>query len=342
MKKRIWIFLFAALGLAIVVLTVCSFLLFYLPNTKTYSEDKFFKITKGQSFSEIAAEMKSKGIIRDDFSLKIAAKITGRESDIIARNYFFSGGLNNNEILDILTNPSYFQTTRIRILEGLTIKQIAKVAEDRFNIPQKEFITETQNKKYIKELGLEGKIKNLEGFLFPDTYIVDINTDAKDLVKILFDEFKKQVLQNSGMMQKMGADNTNILSVVTLASIIEAETHLKDELEIISGVYHNRLKKNMRLEADPTIQYALPDGPKERLLYEDLKINSPYNTYKITGLPPGPINNPGLDEIKAALNPAKHNYIFFVATGEGGHNFSETYDQHLKAIKEYRKKINAK
>lgn len=313
-----------------------------MPNTKTYSQDKFFKITKGQSFSEIASELKSQRIIRDDVTLKIAAKITGRESDVIARNYFFSGGLNNNEILDILTNPTYLQTTRLRILEGLTIKQIAKVVEDRFNIAQKDFIAETQDKKYFKELGLEGKIKNLEGFLFPDTYIVDINTDAKDLVRILLNEFKKQVLQNSEMMQKMGADKTNILDVVSLASIIEAETHLQDELEIISGVYHNRLKKNMRLEADPTVQYALPDGPKERLLYEDLKINSPYNTYRNTGLPPGPINNPGLSSIKAALNPAKHNYIFFVATGEGGHNFSETYDQHLKAIREYRKKINAK
>ena len=124
-----------------------------------------------------------------------------------------------------------------------------------------------------------------------------------------------------------------------MASIVEGETRKNDEKSTVAGVYYNRIRKNMRLEADPTVQYALPDGPKKRLTYDDLKIKSPYNTYIIKGLPPAPINNPSISSIKAAINPEKHNYIFFVATGEGGHTFTENYNDHLKAVDVYRKKL---
>lgn len=125
--------------------------------------------------------------------------------------------------------------------------------------------------------------------------------------------------------------------MVILASIIQGETNLKDEMPVISGVYHNRLRKRMKLEADPTIQYVLPDGPKPKLKYSDLKIDSPYNTYKYYGLPPGPINNPGLYAIKAAIEPDNNNFLFFVATGNGGHKFTETYTEHLNAVEEYKR-----
>jgi UPF0755 protein len=122
--------------------------------------------------------------------------------------------------------------------------------------------------------------------------------------------------------------------VLTLASIIEGEAMVDTEMPIISSVYHNRLRRGMPLQADPTIQYIIPDGPR-RLLYRDLKIDSPYNTYLYAGLPPGPINNPGVHAIRAALLPAESKYIYFVANGDGTHSFSENYSQHLRAKKRF-------
>jgi UPF0755 protein len=128
----------------------------------------------------------------------------------------------------------------------------------------------------------------------------------------------------------------SLKEVVTLASIVEGESGVDAERPTIAGVYLNRLRKNMKLEADPTIQYVLPGGPR-RLLYTDLRIDSPYNTYLYRGLPPGPVNNPGKQSILGVLYPEKHQYLYFVATGVGGHRFSKTFSEHQKAIRVYRK-----
>jgi len=151
----------------------------------------------------------------------------------------------------------------------------------------------------------------------------------------LFNEFRKRIINSDILETGNEKADSVLLSIVTLASIIQGETNINKEMPVIAGVYINRMNKEMRLEADPTIQYIIPDGPR-RLLFQDLKINSGYNTYMNKGLPPGPINNPGIDAIKAALNPEEHNFIFFVATGEGGHKFTEIIRQHLEAVKEYK------
>jgi len=128
--------------------------------------------------------------------------------------------------------------------------------------------------------------------------------------------------------------------ILTLASIIKGETNGVDEMKRISGVYHNRLKRGMKLQADPTVQYLLPDGWR-RLLYEDLEIDSPYNTYKYAGLPPGPINNPGKNAILAALYPENNKYFYFVADGKGGHKFGKTHREHIRNVREYRRWIKS-
>jgi UPF0755 protein len=129
--------------------------------------------------------------------------------------------------------------------------------------------------------------------------------------------------------------------VLTMASIIDGETNKTEEMPVIAGVYYNRLRIGMRLQADPTVQYLIPGGWK-RLIYDDLNIDSPYNTYKFAGLPPGPINNPGKEAIRAALYPQKHKYIFFVADGNGGHKFAESYTQHLRLVNEYREWLKSR
>jgi len=171
---------------------------------------------------------------------------------------------------------------------------------------------------------------NLEGFLYPETYQFNWGLSEKDVVRALVEEFKKHIpdsvytnLRNIGL---------NLQELVTLASLIEGEAVMDDERSRISAVFHNRLKINMRLEADPTIQYIIPDGPR-RILFEDLEIDSPYNTYKYRGLPPGPINNPGVKSLIAAAFPASETYLYFVATGDGRHTFTRSLAEHLEAKK---------
>ncbi len=301
--------------------------------------EKRFIVTHGKTLTEVAEELKENDIIRSSVIFKLIAKVSGDEDKILARNYIFENGMSNIELLTLLTDISITQTIRFTVIEGLTLKQIANNVEKRFFLSSGKFLKEAENDSLLSILGLENSVSNLEGFLFPDTYVVPINLSEKYLVETMFDEFLRKVWKNEKLRSRISEEDTNILKVVTLASIIQAETPLEKEKPIVSGVYHNRLKKRMRLEADPTIQYILPNGPKKRLLYSDLKIDSPYNTYINLGLPPGPINNPGLSAINAALNPENHNYLFFVANGNGGHKFTETFGEHLRAVQEYRNKL---
>ncbi|MGH2575158.1 MAG: endolytic transglycosylase MltG, partial [Ignavibacteria bacterium] len=224
----------------------------------------------------------------------------------------------------------------VTIPEGLNISQIARLLNRYIIIDSAKFVNETFNDSLIKVLGVDAI--NLEGFLFPDTYQFSFSGDftrEKVIVKIMFEQFRKKF--NAEMYKEMKSKKMKLKDVITMASIIEGETRHLPEMKTISGVYYNRLRKGMRLEADPTVQYALPNGPKRRLTYNDLKYPSPYNTYLNRGLPPGPINNPGLNSITAALHPEKHKYLYFVAKGDGTHKFAESYDEHKKNVEEYRK-----
>jgi UPF0755 protein len=326
-------------AISLFYLTIIAFIIYTSLFGKYYWEEdseKRFSVKPRKNLTEIANELEQNNIIKNAFVFKIIVKLSGKEEKIIARNYVFKNGMNNLELLSILTDNS--GSIKFRVPEGITVKQISKLVESKLQLSGEKFLQATLNDSLFIMPGMNGKIKNLEGFLFPDTYFLPAAIDEETLVEILLKEFMRKVVNNSEIQDKLKQYKTDLLSVITLASIIEAETPIKSEMPTISGVYHNRLNKKMKLQADPTVQYVLPGGPKARLLFEDLKIDSPYNTYKYFGLPPGPINNPGLAAIMAALNPEKHNYLFFVATGTGGHKFSVTYQEHQKAIKEYRGK----
>jgi UPF0755 protein len=331
-----------ALVMNVLLFIFIVYSIFFNANNLQGETDKIVEIRKGSGLNEIIEVLSDEKIIENEYTFKLAARITRKDSKILPRRYLFSSGLTNTEILELLTDKDLVQTIKFRVPEGVTIRKLSAAVEKTLFLSADKFKQATENREIIDELGLGSKTKNLEGFLFPDTYVISINLYEDGLVKVFTDEFKKQVLNDMQISSDLKRRNESLLKAITMASIIEAETYLKDEMPVISGVYHNRLRKRMRLEADPTVQYILPGGPKSRLLYEDLKIESPYNTYRNYGLPPGPINNPGINAIKAALNPASHNYVFFVATGEGGHTFSETYEQHKEAAREYRKKLNEK
>jgi UPF0755 protein len=184
---------------------------------------------------------------------------------------------------------------------------------------------------FMKEFDI--KASSLEGYLFPDTYYFFEGTSSRKVLVTMIDEFWKNF--NKTFIERTNELGFTVHEVVTLASIIEGEALLDKERAIISSVYHNRLKKRMKLQADPTIQYLIPGNPKA-LSLRDLKRVSPYNTYLNYGLPPGPINNPGLESIRAALYPASTDYLYFVAQGDGSHVFTTNQQDHLKAKKLYK------
>lgn len=332
----------AALLVNILLIVFIGYQLYYSEYYWQGDDEKVFTIEPGKNLDEIISGLKNADIISNAFLFKLAVKLSFKENQIISRGYLFKNGMNNSELITILTDKYSNPLIKITIPPGYNLRQIGKIAEKKLSLSKEKFMKEASSDSLINILGLTGQIKNLEGFLYPDTYEVSPAIKEKALVNLMFNEFRKKILDDSDIQSQISEQETTLLKTLTLASIIDGETRINEERPVIAGVYLNRLKKGMRLEADPTIQYILPDGPKPRLLFEDLKIVSPYNTYLNKGLPPGPINNPGLPSILAALNPAKHNFIFFVATGEGGHKFTENYEDHQKAVKEYKAKLKEK
>ena len=198
----------------------------------------------------------------------------------------------------------------------------------------------SRDKAFLRELG----VPTLEGYLFPDTYFVNRNADCKKAIEVAVEEFKRQVLPlyrnyKPPQQVKEALKKVTLNELITVASIVEKETSLREERPLIASVIYNRLKRGMKVQCDPTVIYALKlKGEfKRKLTYQDLKTPSPYNTYYAEGLPPAPICNPSLSSLKAAMYPAKTDYLYFVATGKGGHAFSKSYNEHLRKVKALRR-----
>jgi UPF0755 protein len=234
------------------------------------------------------------------------------------------------EILNLL-NSGKVKMIQFTIIEGWTNEQIAEYFLDQGFIKHKnEFLDLTKDKSLLSKYQIKGI--TTEGFLFPETYTIDPQLKITQIHEIMIKMFFQKLSTIVPNYQKM--DPHTIYEKVILASIIEKEAIHKEELPLMASVYYNRLKKKMKLQADPTIQYILKD-PKKKLTLKDLEIDSPYNTYKYKGLPPTPIANPGLESLKAAFYPANTDYLFFVRIEEGKHYFSKTYNEHLKAKNQY-------
>jgi len=183
----------------------------------------------------------------------------------------------------------------------------------------------------LKEL--PAKKNNLEGYLFPDTYYPGSDSGPDKIVQMMLQNFE-QVMERNDYISKARSKGLNLNEAVTVASMVEREARVESERPIIAGVIYNRLKAGMPLQIDATVQYAL-GKQKEKLLYKDLEINSPYNTYKISGLPPGPIANPGWPSLKAAIEPEKNNYLYYCAKPDGSHAFSRTLAEHNRNVQRY-------
>jgi UPF0755 protein len=322
------------------ILVFVLFMLFYfLFLNKTYRntyEEAVVKINRGQNLSSVARELEKEGVIYNRYFFIAAGRLLGYQENIIPGEYKFGNGFTNIDILKIITDPYLTRSVTLTIPEGMNIRQIGRLLSRQFDLDSAKFVSEASNDSLIKEFGIEAE--NLEGYLFPDTYSLSLSAHGgmeREIVRIMFKEFQKNI--TPAMYDEMKRRKLTLKDVITMASIIEGETRFVPEKKIIAGVYYNRLKKRMRLEADPTVQYVLPGGAKRRLVYSDLKFKSPYNTYLHAGLPPGPINNPGLSSIMAALYPDVNNYLYFVAKGDGSHRFASSFEEHKRNIQQYRK-----
>ena len=323
------------------IVTLSCLLIFYgvlllWPQGNPYD---FVKVTipKGASLNEVGITLKNNNIIHNKQSFQLAVKILGYEKDIPAGRFRIEKASTNYAIIDQLVNGKQL-TKKVTIREGWTISMIAKELDEKLGIKTHFFEDATHNKNLLDKWGIQAK--SFEGYLFPNTYQFNENELPSDIINVMVQEYKRNL--SDEMLVQMNQIKMSDQEELTLASIIEGEAIYDKERAIISGVYHNRLKKGMRLQADPTIQYILEDGPR-RLLNRDLKIVSPYNTYLNKGLPPGPINNPGIESIKAALFPIESDYLYFVARGDGYHTFSKTEKQHNKAKRDFQKvRRNAK
>ena len=314
----------------IIIASILAFylLVIYWPQSNPYERVEI-NIPKGVTLSQIGNILKEESIISNKRTFTMAVKSLGHEKNIPAGRYVLHNALNNRAIINQLVYgvPSLKSIT---VLEGWTIYQIANELERELKISKKTFLRLCNDQRVIKLFNLEGN--SLEGYLFPDTYTFAEGVDPYLVLTRMVNEFINNITKSMEVQaQEM---NMSLLEVITLASIIEGEAIYDSERAIISAVYHNRLKKGMKLQADPTIQYIIDDGPR-RLLNNDLKIESKYNTYLYRGLPPGPINSPGKESIIAALYPSVNEYLYFVARGDGYHTFSTNEKDHNKAKKKF-------
>jgi len=292
------------------------------------------EIKKGMGLEAIAGELKEKGLIRNKKAFSLYLRYRGLASSLKAGTYALTKSMSLPEIVQTLVEGKSL-TFKITIPEGYNVVKIAKLLAS-YGYKEKKVLELCKNPPsdfpYLKEIPDKVQFK-LEGYLFPATYEISYNDNEDKIIEKMLKKFNT-VVEKENLRGEAKKRGLTLHQLLTIASMIELEAKKMSERPLIAGVIYNRLQKGMLLELCPTVEYAL-GRHKLRLSAADLKIESPYNTYKYRGLPPGPIASPGLSAIKAALNPAKHDYLFYVARPDGYHAFSRTYQEHLKNVKKY-------
>ena len=290
------------------------------------------------TLKQVALELSSQGLIISPSAFQGIAYIQDKEQQIMVGEYSLSPSMLPAEIIHRLTSGKTILYP-LTIPEGYRITEIASLLHTQGLANPEVFILQTKDKDLIRSLDIP--TDSLEGYLFPETYHLSKFTTEIKIVRTMVSTFKEQVLKPQ-LLKNVKESPLSWHEIITLASLIEKETGLDSERKIISSVFHNRLKKNMRLQTDPTVIYAIEkfDG---NIRKRDLKIDSPYNTYKYKGLPPGPISSPGIKSIVAAISPIKSNHLYFVSRKDGSHHFSSTLAEHNRAVKKYQlRKVNSR
>lgn len=294
-------------------------------------------IPRGASFDAILDSLEKADLVSDRASFRILTAAVGADNDLKSGTYKFQRGISQAKLLNALREGHSTVRVKVTFPEGVTIRRIASIAHEKAGIDSAGVVRLANDRKFLESIGLNAS--TAEGYLMPDTYFVYWGESPEALLKRMSGLFLEYY--NSERKEKGKNLNLTPYEIIILASLVEGEARIDKDRPIVARLYLNRLEQGMKLDADPTIQYVIPGGPR-RLLYEDLKYESPYNTYKYKGLPPTPINNPGRASIEATLNPPQHNYLYMVAKGDGSgaHTFSSTKAEHDRAVRDYRKRVN--
>jgi len=292
-----------------------------------------FEVAKGLSARAVIGRLNEEGLVRSAWPLRWACRLYYPGERFKAGEYFFAAPLPAKAALfTIFSGRIYLQP--VTVPEGLTEQEMVALLKPGDAAAASAFQEAFRNTALIADL--DPQAQDLEGYLFPETYDLPRRWPASGLVEAMIAGFHRVF---DGPRRLRAAElGLTVRDTVILASLIEKETAVPEERQLVSAVFHNRLKLGMKLDCDPTVAYALKREGRYtgRLLLRDLKLDSPYNTYLHAGLPPGPISNPGASSLEAALHPAPIDYLYFVARGDGSHRFSRTLSEHLAAVEKYR------
>lgn len=288
-------------------------------------------IRKGTGFNRAVRAFSEAGLVRDVFFFRALGRLTGLHKRLIPGRYRFEGNVCQWDVYAALSDGDV-TPYGITVLEGEGLYEIKEKLVSLELMEPEEFDRLSRDAEFLASLGIEAE--SLEGYLFPDTYRFFLGEEPKVMLGAMVERLWE--LYDEELRKRTGEMGWDVHRALTLASIIEREAVLDDERPLISAVYHNRLKKRMRLQADPTAIYGIKPL-SAGVNGKDIKRRTPYNTYKIRGLPPGPIASPGINSIRAALYPADVPYLYFVSDGGDSHVFSRTHGEHMRAVRKYRR-----
>ena len=311
---------------ASVFLAIHFSIIFYSPYA---GEPQIFTVRPGEGFASVNGRLLEKNLISDARLFHYYAKYTDQMTKIKAGTYEIENGMNMGEVLDTLVNGVPILTS-VTIPEGKNLYEIGKILEAKGIASYDSFVKAAKDSSIVSSLSINAP--SVEGYLFPDTYKFAKKTPATEVVKAMLSLFNLKINDLDFSKSHLSKHE-----VIILASIVEKETGASFERKTIAGVYLNRLKKKMRLQADPTTIYGIWENYNGNLQKKHLLQKTDYNTYKMAGLPLGPIANPSLAAIEAVLDPEDHNYIYFVSKNDGTHVFTPTYKEHLKAVDYWQK-----
>jgi len=295
-----------------------------------------FEIKRGTTFRQVVDSLAQKGLVRDKWIILLLGRISGIDRKIKAGYYSLWGTMSPLEIVNAIRLGKIIEY-EITVVPGDSLREVGQKFSLLSAVEGEEFQRLCTSREFLDSLDVDAP--SLEGYLFPETYRFPKGLEVKEALSIMVNRLREKFDDDMTLRtMELGLTEREVL---TMASIVEKEAITDKERPIIAGVYYNRLKKHMLLQADPTAIYGVKSS-KETITKQDLLKKTPYNTYVIKGLPPGPIASPGLKSIIAALNPANVPYLYFVSNNDGTHNFSVTLSNHVEAVKIYRSRKKGK